>query len=172
MTIPEQIALAATFYVEQVFVFCRLTNKNLLEWLLQTICKDHTLRTSANLISRNHLILCSSLFWSRWWIHDPGLPGMKFHPVQPRQISLYDYMWKLNFVLARRDSFPPGICLDLYAISLNFFVTMSVYEIGNPNISIDLIFLIWVISILVHKIRSSRSAKTVFFKVSQNSQKT
>ena len=65
---------------EQVFVFCRLTNKNLLEWLLQTICKDHTLRTSANLISRNHLILCSWLFWARWWLHDPGLPGWNFPP--------------------------------------------------------------------------------------------
>ena len=39
---------------------------------------------------------------------------------KPRQISPYDYMWKLNFVLARRDSFPPGIWLDLHAFSLDF----------------------------------------------------
>ena len=48
------------------------------------------------------------------------------------QISPYDNMRKLNFVPARLDSFPLGICLDLYAISFNFFsVTMSVYEIKN-----------------------------------------
>ena len=41
--------------------------------------------------------------------------GMKFRPIQP-----YDYKWKLNFVPARQDSFPPDICLDLYAIFLNF----------------------------------------------------
>ena len=27
---------------------------------------------------------------------------------------------EIKFVPARRDSFPPGICLDLYAISLDF----------------------------------------------------
>ena len=32
----------------------------------------------------------------------------------------YDYMWKLHFFPARRDSFPPGICLALYTISLNY----------------------------------------------------
>ena len=48
------------------------------------------------------------------------LVEMKFQPVQPRQISPYDYMWKLNFVMARRDSFPPGIWLDLHAFSLDF----------------------------------------------------
>ena len=32
----------------------------------------------------------------------------------------YDYMWKLNFVPARWDSFLPVICLDLYVISLEF----------------------------------------------------
>ena len=72
------------------------------------------------------------IIWSRF-------ARIKFHLVQPGQISPYDYMWKLNFVTARRDSFPPGICLDLHAISFEFFfVTMSVYEIENPEISIDL----------------------------------
>ena len=33
----------------------------------------------------------------------------EFHTVQPREISPYDYMWKLNFITARWDSFPPGI---------------------------------------------------------------
>ena len=45
---------------------------------------------------------------------------IKLQPVQPRQISPYDYMWKLNFILARRDSFPPAIWLDLHAFSLYF----------------------------------------------------
>ena len=45
--------------------------------------------------------------------------GMKFQPVQLGQISPYEYMWKLNFVRARRDSFPIGISLDLNALSLN-----------------------------------------------------
>ena len=49
-----------------------------------------------------------------------SVAGMKFQPAQPRQISPYDYMWKLNFILARRDSFPPGIWLDLHAFSLDF----------------------------------------------------
>ena len=38
-----------------------------------------------------------------------------------------------------------------------FFVIMWVYEIENPYISTDLQFFVWVISILVYKIRSSRS---------------
>ena len=51
--------------------------------------------------------------WSR-------LAGMKFQLVQTRQISLYDYTWKLNFVLAGRDSFPLGIWLDLHLFYLDF----------------------------------------------------
>ena len=57
MTISEQIALVAIFYVGQVFAFCRLTNKNVLEWCLLIMCKEHTLSRSANL-NRNHPTLC------------------------------------------------------------------------------------------------------------------
>ena len=32
--IPEQLALASVFYFGQVFVFCRLINKNVFEWFL------------------------------------------------------------------------------------------------------------------------------------------
>ena len=39
--ISEQIALAAVFFFEQVFVFCMLTNKSALEWFLQ-VCREHT----------------------------------------------------------------------------------------------------------------------------------
>ena len=59
--ISEKIALAAVFYFGQVFVFCRFINKNVLEWFLLIICKEHTLTRSTNLFSRNHLTLCFSL---------------------------------------------------------------------------------------------------------------
>ena len=52
--LSEQIALAAMFYSEQVFVLCMLINKNVMEWFLLTICKKNTLPRSKNLISRNH----------------------------------------------------------------------------------------------------------------------
>ena len=38
--------------------------------------------------------------------------GMKFQLLQPGQISLYDYMGKSIFIPAKRDMFPPGICLQ------------------------------------------------------------
>ena len=53
MTISEQIAVAAIFYFGQVFVFCRLINKNVLEWFILIMCKEHILSRSTNL-SRNH----------------------------------------------------------------------------------------------------------------------
>ena len=40
--ISEEIALAAMFYFEQVFAFCLLINKNVLEWFLLIICEEHT----------------------------------------------------------------------------------------------------------------------------------
>ena len=57
--ISEQTVLAVTLYFEQVFVFCILINKNVLEWFLQIICKEHTPTRSANLFIRNqHCVLC------------------------------------------------------------------------------------------------------------------
>ena len=50
------------FYFGQVFVFWKLINKNVLEWFLPVICKEHTLTRSTSLFSRNHPILC---FWLR-----------------------------------------------------------------------------------------------------------
>ena len=67
------------------------------------------------------LTICFYRLWLlRWWLHDPGLPGWNFNPPS-RGIFHPDYMWKLNFITVRRDSFPPAICLDLQALSLNFF---------------------------------------------------
>ena len=54
----EEIALAAMFYFEKVFLFCMLINKNVLEWILLMVCKEHTLLGSTNLFSRNHPKLC------------------------------------------------------------------------------------------------------------------
>ena len=62
MTISEQIALAAIFCFGQAFVFCNLISKNVLEWFLLIMCKEHTLSRSTNLLSRNHSILS---FWLR-----------------------------------------------------------------------------------------------------------
>ena len=56
--ISEQIAHATMFYFEQVFIFCMLIEKNVLEWFLLIACKEHILLRSANLISRNHPKLC------------------------------------------------------------------------------------------------------------------
>ena len=49
------------------------------------------------------------------------IAGMKFSPVKPRQISPCDYMGKSNFIRARWDSFPPGICLHFLTFFLVFF---------------------------------------------------
>ena len=54
---------------------------------------------------------------------------MKSQPVQPGQILPYDYIGKLNLILAKRDNFPPGFYLDLYAFFRKFlFGRMSFYE--------------------------------------------
>ena len=52
--ISEQIALDTVFHFEQVFLFCRLVNKNVLEWFLLIICKGHTPTVSTNPFSRDH----------------------------------------------------------------------------------------------------------------------
>ena len=46
----EQITLAAIFYFEQVFAFCTLINKNVLEWFLVMICKENALHRCTNLL--------------------------------------------------------------------------------------------------------------------------
>ena len=43
MMISEQTILAAIFYFGQVFVFCWLINKNVLEWCLLIMYQEHTL---------------------------------------------------------------------------------------------------------------------------------
>ena len=48
--VPEQVALAAICYFGQVFVLYELINKNALKWFLLTMCKEHTLSSSANLL--------------------------------------------------------------------------------------------------------------------------
>ena len=58
--ISEQIVFVVMFYFEQVFVFCMLINKHVLEWFLLVICKEHTLLRSMDLFSENHFKL---YFW-------------------------------------------------------------------------------------------------------------
>ena len=53
MKISEQIALAETFCFVQVFVFCWLIKKNVLEWFLPVMCKEQALSRSTKLLSRN-----------------------------------------------------------------------------------------------------------------------
>ena len=55
---PEKIAITAVVYRGQVFVFCRLINKSVLERFLLIMHKQHTLRRSTNLFSRNLPKLC------------------------------------------------------------------------------------------------------------------
>ena len=92
---------------------------------------------------------------------------IKFQPVQPHQILPYDYLWKLNFVLERQDSFPPSICLEMYVFSLNFFFCRLVSLRNWKPIDFHCRFKNFLlessaVSILFHKIRSSRSQ--IFFK--------
>ena len=54
------MALAAIFYFRQVYSFCRLINKNKLQWIHLIMCKEHTLSGSTNLVCRKHPTLC---FW-------------------------------------------------------------------------------------------------------------
>ena len=94
--------------------------------------------------------------------------GMKFHPVQQGQISRYDCVWKLNIVPIRRHNFPDGI---LWIFLCNY---VSLWDWKPMDFHwFYFFFFAWVVSILVHKIRSSRSQmffKIVFSKVLQNSQ--
>ena len=59
---------------------------------------------------------------------------MKFQPIQPGQISLSDYMGKPNVFPTRKDGLPPGICLDLFAVSFNIplqtCVELLFYPVG------------------------------------------
>ena len=48
-----QKPLTNTLCFGQVFVFCGLINKSVLEWFLLIMCKKHTVRRSTNLFSRN-----------------------------------------------------------------------------------------------------------------------
>ena len=69
------------------------------------------------------LFVYSSIFLQlllSWWLHVPVFRDVIYQPFPPGQISPYDNTKKSNFVPARRDSFPSGICLDLFTFSFNF----------------------------------------------------
>ena len=50
MAISEQITLAAIFNFEQVFLFCMLLNKTMLEWFLLIMWKEQTLTRYTNFL--------------------------------------------------------------------------------------------------------------------------
>ena len=64
----------------------------------------------------------------RWWLHDPGLPGY-FNPSSCDRFHPYNYMGKSNFIPAMRNSFPPGICLDLFTF-FKIFLCKHVFFIS------------------------------------------
>ena len=61
MAMPEQITLAAIFYLEQVFVFCRLINQNASKMFPLIMGKEHNLSRSTNFLSRKHPTSCFRL---------------------------------------------------------------------------------------------------------------
>ena len=73
----------------------------------------------------------------RYWLHDPGFADMKFQPVQPGQISPYDYIGESSFLQARRDSFPRGICINVFTFSFKipFHPTYEVWSDYMENFS-------------------------------------
>ena len=110
-------------------------------------------------------MLCNSLFqvnklytnygiyvvitWSR-------LAGMKFQPVQRREISPYDYMRKLNFVPARQDSPLLGICMHFL---WNFFWKRVIFRNWEP------LAFRWFKNFLFFFIKKKQSLSQVFFKI-------
>ena len=112
--------------IKQVFVSCRLLDKNLLEWFLIIICKGHNLTRSTNLLSRNHPTLCfliterrsaDAQYWtvtlSNWQKQPPGCSKkklfLKFFAISTRKHLCWRYFFvKLQTfrpaTLLKRDS--------------------------------------------------------------------
>ena len=79
-------------------------------------------QATEQLIQFSYLFLKKSNFSGLFLVGDYMIPVFR-DEISNRPAGAdftYDYMWKLNFASTRRDSFPPGICLDLYAFSLDF----------------------------------------------------
>ena len=58
---PVKIMTSELLFLTLLLFFCRSINKNVLEWFLLIISKEHNLTRSASLLSRNH----PSCFWLR-----------------------------------------------------------------------------------------------------------
>ena len=54
ITITEQIAFAAKFYLGQVFAFGRLIKEGVLKWFLPMMCKERALTGSAGPLGGGH----------------------------------------------------------------------------------------------------------------------
>ena len=71
-------------------------------------------------------------------------------------------MWKLNFVLARPDSFPPGIWLELHTFSLDFSLQAYIFaKLKIDRFSVNYYY--YFFFVLFQKTRRSRSQ--MFFKI-------
>ena len=142
-TVTDYFVLWDTFKLFFLFVLCTLialTDLHQRDLLMNTysVLNHKTTKKCKINENSNRFILLRLYYWSnvtkqnKVVITWSRFAGMKFQPVQPGHISPYNYMWKLNFITARRDSFPPAICLDLQALSLNFFCKHVSLRIENP----------------------------------------
>ena len=106
--IPEQIALAAVFYFGQVFTFCRLINKNALEWFLLIIW--YTLNRSTNLFRRNHPTLC---FWLRREDWQMSNTKKLFYQLKNAAAKNLQYSWENTCKKFLRTLILKNICIQL-----------------------------------------------------------
>ena len=92
--LKRMIALAATFYFEQFFVFCELINRNVLEWFLLIMCKKLTLKRSTNVLIRNHTTLC---FWLTRE-YEPRMGNLILKGLTPWKILKFSKFLKCDFL--------------------------------------------------------------------------
>ena len=125
MMTPEKVAIAAAFYFGQAFVFwCKLISKNVLEWVLLIMCKEHTLNISANFPSRSHPTLCFRLRREGWQI-TLWLEVSVKNPVTS--------FWTLTFSTYK------SICLELFQIITSMVwigVWGLLFQIRSPSYSV------------------------------------
>ena len=77
----------------------------------------HSLNHYVLFLLKDNFLFCLFFFRLRWWLHDLVLPGWNFNRSSRNRFDLYDYMGKWIFITARRDRFPPGICIKAPADS-------------------------------------------------------
>ena len=133
---PENTCARVSFLIKLQAEPCSFIKK---ETLAQVFSCEFCEISKNTFSYRTPPVAASVITWSRF-------ARMKFQLVQPEQISLHDYIWKLNFVLARRDSFPNGLSLDLHALSLNFSLWACQFtKLKTHKFPLILKFFAWVV---------------------------